>query len=158
MFGRFGNATITDPVLGELKHARGRWRGAIDLAGARIALALSGDRKAPDERAIDRARNLPVSFAACRPQIESALFEHHAPCAEAIASGELPPPPEGAVDIKSPVDVWRYVVPRFVSIEPMRGTLVAELAFAVSWDEEHTLGARFDQGRFIELCGSVIPS
>jgi hypothetical protein len=121
-------------------------------------LSNEGIRKAPDESAIEAARKLPVTFAAFRPQIESALFRHYEPYAEAIASGELEPPQEGSVEIDSPAEVWRCVVPQFVSVEPMMGKLVAELGLAVYWDEEHTLGARLDETGFFELCGSVVPS
>ena len=158
MFGLFNNATITDSVLGELRYSKGRWRGLIELAGASVPLAIAGIRKAPDEGAIEAAKKLPVTFAEFRPQIESALFEHYEPYAEAIASGELKPPQDGPVEIYSPAEVWRCVVPQFVSVEPMMGKPVAELGLAVYWDEEHTLGARLDETGFFELCGSVVPS
>jgi hypothetical protein len=35
-------------------------------------------------------------------------------------------------------------------------TLVVELGYRVSWDEEHTLGARFHGDELIEPCGSVL--
>jgi len=62
------------------------------------------------------------------------------------------------VDIDSHAEVWRWVGPQFVSVEPMMGQPVAELGLAVRWDEEHTLGARLDGAGFLELCGSVVPS
>ena len=158
MFGLFNNATITDSGLGELRYSKGRWRGLIEIAGASIPLAIAGISKAPDESAIEAARKLPVTFAAFRPQIELALFEHYELYAEAIASGELAPSQEGPVEIDSPPEVWRCVAPQFVSLEPMMGKLVAELGLAVYWDEEHTLGARLDETGFFELSGSVVPS
>lgn len=158
VFGLFGTATFTDPVLGKLSYGRRRWRGSIQLAGADLPLAMSGDRKSPDERAIEAARQLSAKLDALRPQIESALFEHYKPYADAVASGDLPPPPEGAVEISSPAEAWHHAVAQFVSIEPMGDVLVTELGIAVAWDEEHTLGARFDGSRFIELCGSTVPS
>jgi hypothetical protein len=33
----------------------------------------------------------------------------------------------------------------------------SELGYTTDWDEEHTLGARFQTGKFIELCGSMLP-
>jgi len=40
----------------------------------------------------------------------------------------------------------------------MAGPLITELGMSVAWDEEHIVGARFDDQKFIELCGSTIPS
>ncbi|WP_295506892.1 hypothetical protein [Accumulibacter sp.] len=40
---------------------------------------------------------------------------------------------------------------------PLDDALTTELGYMTSWDEEHTLGARFQGDRFIELCGSVLP-
>jgi hypothetical protein len=31
-----------------------------------------------------------------------------------------------------------------------------ELGLRVAWDEEHTLGARLQSGKLVELCGSVL--
>jgi hypothetical protein len=45
----------------------------------------------------------------------------------------------------------------FVSVTPLSGLLTTELGYTTAWDDEHTLGARFQSGRFIELCGSVLP-
>lgn len=158
MFGLFSSASVSDPVLGELKYANGRWRGMVQLAGATIPLAISGSRKVPDANAIEAARKLSSTFAAFRPEIEAALFEHYAPYAEAIASGDLPPSTESHIEVRAPDDVWPHVVTQFISIEPMAGPLITELGMAVAWDEEHIVGARFDDKKFIELCGSTIPS
>ena len=158
MFGLFSSAAVSDPVLGELRFQRGRWRGLVRLEGTDLPLAISGSRKAPDESSLMAARSFSSALAALRPQIETALFEHYQPYAEAVTSGDFPPHAEGICEVDVPGDVWRHVVNKFVSIEPMSGALVTELGMAVAWDEEHILGARFDQGKFIELCGSTIPS
>jgi len=157
MFGLFGNATISDPGLGELRFAKGRWRGLVQLEGTSLPLAISGSRKAPDDRALLAAQNFSSAFAALRPQIEAALFEHYLPYADAVASGDLPPSAEDIVELEAPGDVWRHAAYQFVSIEPMAGALVTELGITVAWDEEHILGARFGQNTFIELCGSTVP-
>jgi hypothetical protein len=122
----------------------------------REPLEATTDSKAPDESALSAARSFSTAFAALRPQIETAPFEHYQLYAEAVASGDLPPPAEGIVQVQAPGDVWRHVVSKFVAIEPMSGPLVTELG--VAWNDEHILGARFDQNRFIELCGSTVPS
>ena len=59
--------------------------------------------------------------------------------------------------IAAPGDVWSHVSLVFVSVTPLSGLLTTELGYTTAWDDEHTLGARFQSGRFIELCGSVLP-
>ena len=44
----------------------------------------------------------------------------------------------------------------WVSVEPLAGDLTLELGLRTAWDEEHTLGARFREGRLVELNGSVL--
>jgi len=90
-----------------------------------------------------------------RPAIEQALFEHYEPYGEAVIAGELPAPSE-ARRIAVPGDVWSHVSLVFVSVTPLSGLLTTELGYATAWDDEHTLGARFQSGNFIELCGSVL--
>lgn len=151
MFGLFRSPTIADAVLGELKHAKGHWRGTIEVEGGRVPLAIAGSRKAPDERSLDAARAIPARWAALRPRIEAALFEHYAPYAEALDDGA-----ESEVDMRSPADVWRFATPKFAAVAPMGGPLITEVGLAVDWDEEHLPGARFDEGGFVELCGSTV--
>jgi hypothetical protein len=43
-----------------------------------------------------------------------------------------------------------------VLIEPMRRVDTVEIAYRTAWDEEHTVGARFQDWAFVELNGSVI--
>ena len=45
----------------------------------------------------------------------------------------------------------------FISIAPLGGVMTTELGYLTAWDEEHTLGARFVDGSFVELNGSVLP-
>ena len=53
-----------------------------------------------------------------------------------------------------------YVTVVFVRIEPLltAGQMAntVEIAYRVVWDEEHTLGARFDHGAFVGLNGSIL--
>ena len=84
------------------------------------------------------------------------MFEHYEPYAEAVTAGELPSPSEALPRIAAPGDVWSHVSLVFVSVTPLSGLLTTELGYTTAWDDEHTLGARFQSGRFIELCGSVL--
>jgi len=158
MFSFFKSASFRDPLLGEFRHSRGQWRGSLTLeGGAIVPLMLAGTRAEPDAQAIAVARTLANAFASWRPAIASALFEHYRPYAEALAAGELPPPSEPLPSIKTSSQVWPHVSLAFVSVTPLEGVLTSEFGYTTAWDEEHTLGARFQEGKFLELCGSVLP-
>ena len=154
VFGLFKSAPFEDPRLGTLSRSRGKWRGTISFASHRnVPLRLSGGGKAPDPASLDLARQLPARFAELRPQIESQLYEHYEPYRESADAGGLP-------GIDRAEDVWLHVSPVHVLAAPLDGApapgLVLEIAYAVAWDEEHTVGARIQGGRLFELCGSVI--
>ena len=87
--------------------------------------------------------------------MQSGLFEHYQPYKEAFDTGEKVGS-EPCPDIKDADSVWEYVTPAHVRIEPLHSIPTVEIAFTVVWDEEHTLGARFQNWRFIGLNGSVI--
>jgi hypothetical protein len=158
MFGLFKSPPFRDPLLGEFTRSRGYWRGFLSLEVAtNVPLVLSGTRTEPDAQAVATARTMASAFASWRPAIALALFEHCAPYAEAIAAGELPPSSEPLPSINGPADVWPHVSLAFVSVTPLEGVFTSEFGFTAAWDEEHTLGARFQEGKFLELCGSVLP-
>ena len=100
---------------------------------------------------------MPNSFRAWYQIIEDALFEHYAPYAEAVALGELPLDDEPRPSISTPHQVWVHVSFEFVSVTLLNGLLTTEIGLSVAWDQEHTLGARFQAGKFLELNGSVLP-
>ena len=158
MFGLFKTPTYTDPDLGQFRRLRGLWRGSVQLPGLTpVPLSLSGNRFEPDSQALAAARQLGTLLASWRPDIESALFEHYRPYEEARASGELPQQNSPLPSLREPSQVWLHVEPQFVSVSPLDGTMTIELGYVAAWDEEHTLGARFQQGRLVELNGSVLP-
>jgi hypothetical protein len=43
-----------------------------------------------------------------------------------------------------------------VQVTRMSGGLTLEIGYRVAWDEEHTLGARIQDGRLVGLSGSVL--
>ena len=158
MFGLFKSPQFRDAQLGKLTRSRGHWRGSLTLDGrARVPLALSGTRSAPDAQAVAVAREVATQFGLWRPTIEKALFEHYSPYADTLAAGELPPASATFPSITAPHQVWPHVSLAFVSVTPLDGVLTTELGYTTAWDEEHTLGVRFQSGKFIELCGSVLP-
>jgi hypothetical protein len=156
MFGWFTSEPFVDPDLGELRRARGMWRGSLAIGQATIPLALAGSRAAPDPEALTAARSIASTFESWRPSLERALFEHYAPYAEAATAGEADPPVGSLPRIAVPAAVWPHTTHEFIRIAPLEGRLTIEIGYRVAWDEEHTLGARFRDGRFVELCGSVL--
>jgi Domain of unknown function (DUF6985) len=158
LFSIFKSSPFHDPELGELVRSRGLWRGSLTIeAGVTAPLALSGTRTEPNAQALTAARGVAQAFASWRPAVEQALFEHYEPYGEMVTAGELPSPSEALPRIAAPGDVWSHVSLVFVSVTPLSGLLTTELGYTTAWDEEHTLGARFQSGEFIELCGSVLP-
>ncbi|MBE2257448.1 MAG: hypothetical protein H6942_01615 [Candidatus Accumulibacter sp.] len=158
MFGFFASPPFHDPQLGELLRARGHWRGSITVSPySTVPLVLVGARSEPDAQAVQVARQVATSFDRWRPIIEEALFEHYQPYAESLAAGELPAADGAVARLKVASEVWPQVSLIYVAVTPLDGVLTTELAYATSWDEEHTLGARFQADTFIELCGSVLP-
>ena len=158
MFGLFKSPPYLDAQLGELTRSRGHWRGTLALeGGASVPLAMAGSRSEPDAQAVAAARDVPNRLAEWRSSIEAALFEHYEPYAEANAADE--PESSGQVMPAIPAanQVWPHVSLVFVSVTPLDGVLTVELGYSAAWDEEHTLGARFQANRFVELCGSVLP-
>jgi len=138
-----------DPVLGDLVRKGRHWRGVISLGSQSVVpLVVAGPRAAPDETRLGLARELGHRYAALRPAIEAALFEHYEPYSEADL-GEVP-------RLGRPEQVWGHASPVRVLIEAMGGVDTVEIAYRTEWDTEHTLGARFQGWALRELNGSVI--
>jgi hypothetical protein len=144
-----------DLTLGVLVRGWGLWRGQITLGVASgVPLVLAGWRSAPDPVRLGLARDLVAQYERLRPVIERTLFEHYAPYAEAVAAGEE----SGHGELPRLVhaeEVWEHVSTVRVLVERMSGRETVEVAYRVAWDEEHTLGARFQEWRLTELNGSV---
>lgn len=156
MFGLFKSEPFTDEALGAFTRHGRHWVGTVNLpVHGPLELRLSGDRKAPDSTALALARDLPSRYPSYRKEIEDALYEHFGPYSEANSSGEHAELAEPFPSIFNAEQVWPHVYPAHVLIEPMEGTPTVEVAYRVGWDEEHTVGARWQGWRFLELCGSV---
>jgi hypothetical protein len=157
MLGFLRSPAINDPELGAIERSRGRWRGKLALGGKSIPLALVGARSEPRADALALAKALPAAWSRNLEAVAQALVEHYAPYQEAVAAGELEPPSPPLPAIARASDVWRFVTLRSASVTPIDGKLVSEVALSVAWDEEHTLGARFEGAHFEELNGSILP-
>src|SRR5215510_574082 len=143
MFDLFKTDPVVDPQLGELRRKKGMWRGSILLGAARVPLAIRGSRSAPDAEALNIARGISSSYEGWQRVIASAMFEHYIPYGEALAAEEAESPPDRLLNIRTASDVWPHTTIEFVQITPLDGKLTVEIGYRVTWDEEHTLGARF---------------
>jgi hypothetical protein len=154
MLGLFKPKTFRDEQLGALRRRRRFWFGNLTLPGCgAFRLVLAGNRQAPEPIVIGIARELPNRFDSLKPNIENGLFEHYAPYKEAVDAGIETGSP--CPNVPDPEAVWQYTAPAHILIEPHGSIIKIEIAFRVAWDEEHTVGARFRDWRFVELNGSV---
>ena len=152
---------LSDPQLGTLHFSFGfetcLWRGSIVLSPQMsIPLAVAGSCDGPDDQALAIARDLVAQFSLWKSAIEKELFGHYEPYAEAIASGELEHTGDPLPKITESSDVWPLISWVYAAVIPLGGDFVTELGLTVPWDEEHTLGLRFQAGKFVELNGSVV--
>lgn len=146
MFSFLKAADFNDAQFGTLRYVRGKWRGKINLSETDdVVLAIGGDRKQPHNDMLEAARQLPAQYALLKPQIQQALYEHYEPYAE-----------ESQVKIRSDASLWKEVRLVQVTIEMQADKPTIELAYEVTWDEEHTLGAVIVEGKFVELNGSIL--
>jgi hypothetical protein len=158
MAGFFKSPSFDDAVLGRLERSRGLWRGTLAVGGVeRAPLALFGSNREPDAAALATARQIAPSFNAWRPTIEQALFDHYAPYAEAASEEEASAPSAAMPAIERPNQVWAHVSLQSVAVTKLSGVVTTELVYVAAWDDDHMLGARFQSGNFVELCGSVLP-
>lgn len=162
MLGFFKSKPFHDPQLGAFLRSRGRWRGSLELgaaagAGASVPLVLSGSRAEPDPQVLSAAKTLTTQIASWRTVMEEALFEHYRPYADEPDREALADSEQAIPVISEPSQVWSHVSLEYVSVAPTGAELSVELGYSAAWDEEHTLGAVFQSGNLIELCGSVLP-
>jgi hypothetical protein len=154
MFGLFKSEPFQDADLGELRRSGGYWRGSLELRPCgTFRLALNGNREKPDQAALGLAKELLDRFPSLVPEIQTGLFEHYIPYKEAVDAGEETGSP--CPKIASAEAVWPHITPAHVLVEPIQGVPTVEIAFRAAWDEEHTLGARFQNWKLIGLNGSV---
>ena len=160
MFGIFKTPPYQDEVLGDLKWSGRHWKGSIRLAPhGTVELIVSGSRSSPDSDSLALVRDLPKRYAGLRSEIQASLFEHYEPGRDAVLEGAFPQHVRPFPEITNADATWLYVTVVSVLIEPLltAGQMVntVEVAYTVAWDEEHTVGARIQEWRLIELCGSV---
>jgi hypothetical protein len=160
VFGLFKTTPYHDAVLGDLKRSRRRWKGSLSLEfHGDVELIVSGGRSRPDSASLALARELPEKYATLQSEIQASLFQHYEPYREAVAEGAFPQHVIPFPEIANSDLIWSHVAIAFVRIGPLltAGQMVdsVEVAYDVDWDREHTVAARIQEWRLIELCGSV---
>jgi len=148
MFGLFKTPSFQDAALGELQRKGGYWRGSISIAGQSVPLVIAGGKEQPDAAALALAQALPAQFAGYKPAIEQALFEHYEPYAGDAENG--------VPKLTAASQVWPQVQLVHVLVDTVDKAMAVELVYTAAWDEEHMLGARFSDGKLLELNGSVV--
>jgi hypothetical protein len=148
MFGLFKSPSFQHATLGALQRKGGYWRGTISLGEQMVPLLIAGGKDQPDAEALTLAQALPAQYAGFKPLIEQALFEHYEPYGSDVES-DVPKLGEAS-------QVWPQVQLVHVLVDAVDKAMAVELGYTAVWDEEHTLGARFRDGKLLELNGSVV--
>ncbi len=156
MFGFFKSGVCLDEVLGAFTRHGRYWIGKINIPfHETLVLRLSGNKKAPNSTALELARALPDQYPFYKSEIEKALYEHFIPYAEAYTRDMLVDFVRPFPQVLNVEQIWSHVYATYILIEPMGGIMTVEIVYRVEWDEEHLIGARFQDSCFLELCGSV---
>ena len=156
MSGLFGSPHFDDAVIGRLKRSGGVWRGTLEVGAiSSVPVKLFGSGREPDAAALAAARQISAMFDAWRPSIQQALFDHYTPYGEAIAAEGQAARGTEMPALEKPEQVWDHVTLQSVAVVKMGGIVTTELVYAAAWDDDHMLGARFQSGSPVELCGSV---
>ncbi len=155
MFSLFKVKDIEHPRLGTLHWRRGYWEASLSLPGmSAVRVLISGTKNSLLPNAEAEALRLPSASPEWKAKISQALFEHAEPYLSAMA--EDPESNSLAAEVRSPSTAWDKAVLQAVVVHEIGGVMTSEFCFAAAWDEEHTLGARFQGGQWWELCGSTL--
>ena len=166
MFGLFKSVVIEDAQLGSLKRSGKVWECKISLQGGKpVPLELDGTKQAPFPTTIAAAVELDKRIGALQGHIAPALLDHLDPYQDAMRDPEHTDEMRGRFDdpdafdralaISTAEQAWAASAIEGVEIG-MEGPVVRLLIkMSVPWDEEHLVGAYFDDWRFVELNGSV---
>lgn len=156
MLGLFGARPFVDNKLGTFHRKGGYWKGVIRLQTQEdTPLLLSGTATAPDADLLALARDLSSQLDALRLPVQKVLFEHYEPYRDSWKRGEIPELTESFPDIQSEADVWLYVSVVHILIEPVERVPTIEIGYSVTWDKEHTVGARIRDWKPVNFNGSV---
>lgn len=164
MFGLFKKVVVDHSVFGPLTRRGREWEGSIQvLPNQEVPLELEGTKEAPHTQTLATALELPGKLPDLIPVIARELLEHLEPYRDALSD-----PEDGMAEmysdpntvrkihrIKTPDDAWATSEISGVEVGLANGKVRLLIKIQTIWDEEHTLGAYFDDWQFMELNGSV---
>lgn len=150
----------TDPRLGELRYAFGKWtsRDAKIFGESAVPLRLPGDRSGPSPHALRVLKQTEEAFEELKQEIATKLFELYENLADGADLTELseelghPFPKLGAAS-----QVWQHVKLKRVWIGAYGKANDIELAWFADWEVEHTAGAVMREGKLVDFSASVGP-
>ncbi len=164
MFGLFKKVIIDHSVFGPLTRRGREWEGRIEILQNRsVPLELEGTKEAPYAETLVTALELADKLPDLIPLIAKELLEHLEPYREAITDPETGFAEafsnqkiiERILKISSPEDAWAATEIEGVEVGLADGKVRLLIRIQSIWDEEHLLGAYFDDWQFMELNGSV---
>jgi hypothetical protein len=142
----FKPSNFAHPTLGLFEKRSGYWQGSIKLKNFEFIPLFISSYREPTSNAIDAAADLIDAWDVLYVESEKLLFDHY-------FHGFTP-----SLDypkILNPSDVWKFITPEKIIIEPRKNNTRIEVAIRTEWDIEHTLGIRIKNGHVIELCESI---
>ncbi len=164
MFGLFKKVIIDNSVFGPLTRRGREWEGNIEILPNRLVpLELEGTKEAPHADTLAAALELPIKLPSLIPAIAKELLEHLEPYRDALSDpndrlAEMyndPSTVKKMQNIVTPDDAWAEAEVSGVEVGLADGKVRLLIKIRTIWDEEHTLGAYFDDWQFMELNGSV---
>jgi hypothetical protein len=164
MFGLFKKVVIDHSVFGPLTRRGREWDGTIKIMpNKQVSLALEGTKEAPHPATLTTALELPGKLPGLIPIIANELMEHLEPYREAIIDSSTGFADafsdakiiEKILKISSADDAWAASEICGVEVGLASGKVRLLIKIQSIWDEEHVLGAYFDDWQFMGLNGSV---
>jgi hypothetical protein len=164
MFGLFKKVIIDHSILGSLTRRGREWEGNIKLRHDQsVPLKLEGSKEAPHAETLAATLELPSKLSDLVPMIAKALLEHLEPYKEALSDpedgiAEMYSDPNVISEIQkiaTAQDAWAASEICGVEVGLVDGKVRLLIKVQSIWDEEHILGAYFDDWQFMELNGSV---
>jgi hypothetical protein len=164
MFGLFKKVVIDHPALGPLTKRGGRWEGNINIfPNQSVPLELEGTKVAPHAETLAAALDLPSKLPSLIPLIIEELLEHLEPYKEALSDPDddlagMYSDPSAVRKIQAITtshEAWAACEIEGVEVMLVENKVLLLVRIQSMWDEEHLLGAYFQDWQFVNLNGSV---
>lgn len=144
------NKKITHPLFKSLQRSLFSYSGVMDLGGhPDVAINIKGRSDQNLEFAIAELEHLHSNLLTAVFPATEEFFGTYEAINKAVQNGEFSLEETGAElpELKSPEEVWKYLVLESVMIEP-ENNLPVRLGFRAPWEIEHDLGLYLKDGSF----------